>query len=189
MSETSRQQGFLLHVKWCHLKRSEHVQQSAAQTRLLEAAEKWKPDFLPATRPLGMGKPQTLIRSGRNIISALAGFIPKGEAIPGYTPNSKDFCSSLSSTGYRGTFPSLLRLPAASSLTRTTPLCPWHSWQSAQLNLCSLLPCVLLLNSKFILSVGKFIIPCPGFFQGSTDRTQRKKITYPFNPTVLVKQH
>lgn len=39
-------------------------------------------------QPLGMRKPQTLIRSGRNIISALAGFIPKGEAILGYTPNS-----------------------------------------------------------------------------------------------------
>lgn len=35
-----------------------------------------------------MGKPQTLIKLGRNIISALAGFIPKGEAVPGYTPNS-----------------------------------------------------------------------------------------------------
>lgn len=35
-----------------------------------------------------MGKPQTLIGPGRNIISTLPEFIPEGEAILGYTPNS-----------------------------------------------------------------------------------------------------
>jgi len=42
-------------------------------------------------RPLGMGKPQVLIESGRNIISTLPKFIPKGDALLGYTPNSWEF--------------------------------------------------------------------------------------------------
>lgn len=75
----------------CEMMSFQEVWACAAEHSSEQAAgnsREMKARLPPSYSPLGMGKPQTPIRSGRNIISALAGFIPKGEAILGYTPNS-----------------------------------------------------------------------------------------------------
>lgn len=94
-------QSFLEDTEWdkntirlptsCEVMSFEELWACAAEQSSEQAAgnsTEMKARLPPSYSLLGMGKPQTLIRSGRNIISALAGFIPKGEAILGYTPNS-----------------------------------------------------------------------------------------------------